>query len=131
MRAAGAVAGGLCGLLCMYVTYAANGASYAPTPTKAAVMVTLLSCLSFVFSLYRFRYPRYWFAFTVATFRCGGGDGMCVWGGDGGVWGELWPLVAALTSPQASLQAEAGCPLKMARIPSPSLCLPAACPWLR
>lgn len=69
MRAAGAVVGGLCGLLCMYLTYAANGGSYQQSATKAGAMVALLSLFSFVFSLYRFRYPRYWFAFTVATFR--------------------------------------------------------------
>ena len=70
MRAAGAVAGGLLGLLCSYLTYFANGSSYASTPTKGAVMVTLLSVFSFCFGLYRFRYPRWWFGFTVATFRC-------------------------------------------------------------
>lgn len=72
MRAAGAVAGGLAGLACMYLTLAANGGSYANTATKGAVMVALLSACTFGFSLLRFRHPRFWFAFTVATFRCGG-----------------------------------------------------------
>lgn len=71
MRAAGAVAGGLAGLACMYLTLAANGGSYANTATKGAVMVTLLSALTFFFSLLRFHLPRFWFAFTVATFRRG------------------------------------------------------------
>lgn len=71
MRAAGAVVGGLAGLACMYATLAANGGSYENTPTKGAVMVTLLSAFTFCFSLLRFRHPRFWFAFTVATFRWG------------------------------------------------------------
>ena len=49
---------------------AANGGSYAYSTTKAAVMVTLLSCFSFCLGLLRFRFARWWFAFTVATFRC-------------------------------------------------------------
>lgn len=73
MRAAGAVVGGTLGLLCAYITLAANGGSYGASPTKAAVMVLLLSLLAFALSLYRFRYPRFWFAYAVATFRCGRG----------------------------------------------------------
>jgi hypothetical protein len=69
MRAAGAVVGGLAGLVCMYITYAANGSSYEQSTTKAAVMVACLSAFSFVFGLLRFRFARYWFACTVATFR--------------------------------------------------------------
>ena len=69
MRAAGAVVGGLAGLICMYLTYAANGSSYEQSTTKAAVMVASLAAFSFVFGLLRFRFARYWFAFTVATFR--------------------------------------------------------------
>jgi hypothetical protein len=53
----------------MYITYAANGSSYEKSTTKAAVMVASLAAFSFVFGLLRFRFARYWFAFTVATFR--------------------------------------------------------------
>ncbi len=73
MRAAGALVGGTLGLFVSYLTYWANGSSYKSTTTKGAVMVTLLSVFSFCFGLYRFRYPRWWFGFTVATFRCGRG----------------------------------------------------------
>ena len=69
MQAAGAVVGGLAGLICMYITYAANGSSYEKSTTKAAVMVASLAAFSFVFGLLRFRFACYWFAFTVATFR--------------------------------------------------------------
>lgn len=80
MRAAGALVGGALGLLVSYLTYWANGSSYESTTTKGAVMVTLLSFFSFCFGLYRFRYPRWWFGFTVATFRC---VGCRAWGACG------------------------------------------------
>lgn len=69
MRAAGAVVGGVAGLLCSYITWWANGSSYRQSTTKGAVMVTMMAVVSFNFGLLRFRFPRYWFAFTVATFR--------------------------------------------------------------
>ncbi|GAB4816536.1 hypothetical protein N2152v2_003582 [Parachlorella kessleri] len=68
MRILGAMVGGLLGLLAMYITYGANGSSYAGSTTKGAVMVTLLSVFAFGLGLFRFRFSRHWFAFVVATF---------------------------------------------------------------
>ena len=93
MRAAGAVLGGLAGLACMYITRAANGGSYANGAgvTKGAAMVASLTAFAFLSGLARFRFPRYWFLFTVATFSMpmvGGWVGVCGWVGWGGWVGE-------------------------------------------
>lgn len=69
MRAVGAVVGGLCGLIAMYITYAANGCSYDNTGTKGATMATVIFMFAFVLGFLRFRYKQYWFAFVVAIFR--------------------------------------------------------------
>lgn len=101
MRAVGAVVGGLCGLVCMYVTYWINGSSYERSATKGAVMVTLLSALSFVLGLYRFRLPRWWFAFCVATFRCGGwAAGACRGACRGAEHGRAVPPALSSSLPQ-------------------------------
>lgn len=68
MRAAGAVVGGLCGLVAMYTAYAANGGSYDESLTKAAVTAALLAAFALVLGFLRFHYQQYWFFFVVAVF---------------------------------------------------------------
>jgi Aluminium activated malate transporter len=58
---------GTLGLCCMYITYAANGASYLPSVTKAAVMTTFTSILGFLIIMGGYKWHRYWFGFIVAS----------------------------------------------------------------
>lgn len=74
-------------------------------------MVTLMSLFSFCFGLCRFRFPRWWFGFTVATFRC---RGRCA-----GVAGGTRAGQTLLGMPAA-----ARCWLQAARLPVHALTVP-------
>jgi hypothetical protein len=63
---AAAIAGAL-GLCTVYITYAANGLSYVSSVTKGAVMTTLVGTLGFCFLMCGYRWPKFFFGFTVAN----------------------------------------------------------------
>ncbi|KAG7668588.1 hypothetical protein Ndes2526B_g03790 [Nannochloris sp. 'desiccata'] len=63
---AASLAGAL-GLCCVYITYAANGSTYLPSVTKAAVMTTFTSILGFLIIMGGYRWPKVWFGFIVAS----------------------------------------------------------------
>lgn len=67
-RLVGVTVGGAVGLVAVYITYAANGVTYTSSLTQGVVIVLLVSIFGFFNALGRFRFPRYWFGFTVAGF---------------------------------------------------------------
>lgn len=64
-RLVGAVVGSVLALICMYITFAANGSSYAPSVTKGSVMTASVCLMEFFVCLLTFRFQQYWFCFIV------------------------------------------------------------------
>lgn len=193
MRVVGAVVGGLLGLICMYVTYGANGGTYSASLTKVrarsergrpgmlhmhagcaacsqacmhhvnaprwkgrhfhwapampaghsstrssvlrcgwpqgAVMVTLLAFFAFLLNLFRFRHPRFWFAFVVGTFRCAAARPQRHLHGPGNrpPRASMPPWLQACKRTSFCYEECGSAHTLRTRLPHP----PAACPWWR
>lgn len=65
-RTAAAITACILAIICMYITYGANGASYAESFTKGAVMTVTASASGFVLAMCAYRFPHLWFGFIVA-----------------------------------------------------------------